>query len=55
MYALSYSDSGKKGERLRMTFDGGAVTDVSIIPDKIAQRPHRSGDQGTARRRSSIR
>ena len=32
MYALSYSDSGKTGEQLRMTFDGGAVTDVSIVP-----------------------
>jgi len=32
MYAFNYSDSGKEGERLRMTFDGRAVTDVSISP-----------------------
>ena len=32
MYAFNYSDSGKVGERLRMTFDGRAVTDVSISP-----------------------
>ena len=32
MYAFNYSDSGKAGERLRMTFDGRAVTDVSISP-----------------------
>jgi Protein of unknown function (DUF3108) len=34
MYALSYADSAKMGERLRMTFDGRAVTDVSIYPSK---------------------
>lgn len=32
MYAFNYLDSGKAGERLRMTFDGRAVTDVSISP-----------------------
>ena len=32
MYAFNYADSAKAGERLRMTFDGHAVTDVSIIP-----------------------
>jgi hypothetical protein len=35
MYALSYSDGGKKTEQLRMTFDSRAVTEVSIIPNKI--------------------
>lgn len=35
MYALSYSDGGRKTEQLRMTFDGGAVTDVQVIPDKM--------------------
>jgi hypothetical protein len=34
MYAFNYSDSGKQFERLRMTFDGRAVTGVSIIPRK---------------------
>jgi hypothetical protein len=34
MYALSYNDSAKMGERLRMTFDGRAVSDVSIYPSK---------------------
>ena len=38
-YALSYADSAKTGERLRMTFDGRAVTEVSIIP-KTAAPPH---------------
>jgi hypothetical protein len=32
MYAFNYSDSGKKIERLRITFDGRSVTGVSIIP-----------------------
>lgn len=32
MYAFNYSDSGKKYERLRITFDGRSVTDVSIVP-----------------------
>jgi hypothetical protein len=32
MYAFNYADSAKMGERLRMRFDGRAVTDVSIIP-----------------------
>jgi uncharacterized protein DUF3108 len=32
MYAFNYADSAKAGERLRMTFGGRAVTDVSIIP-----------------------
>ena len=34
MYAFNYSDSGKQSERLRMTFNGRAVTGVSIIPRK---------------------
>jgi hypothetical protein len=34
MYALSYSDSAKMGERLRMTFSEGDVTGVSIVPNK---------------------
>jgi hypothetical protein len=34
MYAFNYSDSAKMFERLRMTFDGRAVTDVSIYPNK---------------------
>ena len=34
MYALSYSDSAKMGERLRMTFTEGDVTGVSIVPNK---------------------
>jgi hypothetical protein len=33
MYALSYSDSGKQSERLRMTFGDRAVTGVSISPN----------------------
>ena len=33
MYALSYSDGGKKTEQLRMTFDSRAVTRVSIFPN----------------------
>jgi hypothetical protein len=33
-YALSYSDGGKKGEQLRMTFGGGAVRQVSIYPSR---------------------
>lgn len=32
MYAFNYSDSGKKYERLRITFDGGSVAGVSIVP-----------------------
>ena len=32
MYAFNYADSAKTGERLRMTFDGRAVADVSISP-----------------------
>jgi hypothetical protein len=32
MYALNYSNGGKKFERLRMTFDGRSVTGVSIVP-----------------------
>ncbi len=32
MYAFNFSDSGKAAERLRITFDGRAVTDVSISP-----------------------
>jgi hypothetical protein len=33
-YAFSYSDSAKAAERLRMTFEEGDVTDVSIVPRK---------------------
>jgi hypothetical protein len=32
MYAFNYSDSAKMFERLRMTFDGRAVSAVSIVP-----------------------
>lgn len=32
MYALSYTDGGKKTEQLRMTFGSRAVTQVSIFP-----------------------
>jgi Protein of unknown function (DUF3108) len=35
MYALSYSDGGKKTEQLRMTFGSHAVTQVQIFPDKM--------------------
>jgi Protein of unknown function (DUF3108) len=31
-YAFGYSDSAKEAGRLRMTFEGGDVTDVSIVP-----------------------
>ena len=34
MYAFNYSDSAKMWERLRMTFDGRAVSGVSIIPSR---------------------
>ena len=34
MYALSYSNGGKKTEQLRMTFDGRAVTGLSMFPNK---------------------
>jgi len=34
MYALSYADSAKMGERLRMTFSEGDVTGVSIVPNR---------------------
>ena len=34
MYALNYTNGGKKGERLRMTFDDGAVQKISIVPRK---------------------
>jgi len=34
MYAFSYSDSAKMGERLRLTFSDGNVTGVSIIPNR---------------------
>jgi hypothetical protein len=33
MYALSYTDGGKKTEQLRMTFGSRAVTQVSIFPN----------------------
>ena len=33
-YAFNYADSAKAGEQLRMTFDGRAVTEVSIYPSK---------------------
>jgi hypothetical protein len=32
MYAFSYSDSAKMGEKLRLTFSEGDVTGVSIVP-----------------------
>jgi Protein of unknown function (DUF3108) len=35
MYALNYSESGRKSEQLRMTFGAGSVTDVQIIPQKL--------------------
>ena len=31
-YGFSYSDSAKAAERVRMTFEAGDVTDVSIVP-----------------------
>jgi hypothetical protein len=34
MYALTYSDGGKKGERLHMTFGDGAVQRISIVPNR---------------------
>ncbi len=34
MYAFNYTEGKKRGERLRMTFDGGSVTRVSIVPPK---------------------
>ncbi|MGV1013760.1 MAG: DUF3108 domain-containing protein [Methyloceanibacter sp.] len=34
MYALSYSDGAKSGERLRMTFGGGGVRQISIVPNR---------------------
>ncbi|MGH6791147.1 MAG: DUF3108 domain-containing protein [Methyloceanibacter sp.] len=34
MYALSYSDGARTGERLRMTFGDGGVRQVSIVPNK---------------------
>jgi hypothetical protein len=37
MYAFSFTDGGKKGERLRVTFNDGAVQKVSITP---RQRMH---------------
>ncbi len=33
-YALRFSDGGKRGEQLRMTFDGGAVQKVTIYPGR---------------------
>ena len=36
MYALSYSDGGRKTEQLRMTFGAGAVTQVQIVPGQDA-------------------
>lgn len=33
-YAFSYTEGAKRGERMRMTFGGGAVTQVSIVPPK---------------------
>lgn len=32
MYSFSYSDGGKKSERLRMTFDDGSVQQISVVP-----------------------
>jgi hypothetical protein len=34
MYALSYSNGGRKGEQLHMIFGDGAVRQVSIVPNK---------------------
>ena len=34
MYALSYSDGAKTGERLRMTFGDGGIRQVSIVPNR---------------------
>jgi hypothetical protein len=34
MYALRYSDGGRRGEQLRMTFDGGSVQKVTIYPSR---------------------
>ena len=34
MYALSYSDGARTGERLRMTFGDGGVRQVSIVPNR---------------------
>jgi hypothetical protein len=34
MYAFNYTEGRKRGERLRMTFNSGSVTKVSIIPPK---------------------
>ncbi len=34
MYALNYSDGGKKTAQLRMTFDDRGVTSVSMFPGK---------------------
>ncbi|MEX2167405.1 MAG: DUF3108 domain-containing protein [Methyloceanibacter sp.] len=34
MYALSYSDGARTGERLRMTFGDGGVRQVSIVPHR---------------------
>lgn len=32
MYAFNYNNGGKRSERLRMTFDDGAVRKISIVP-----------------------
>jgi hypothetical protein len=44
MYAFSYSNGGKKSERLHMTFGDGAVQQVSIVPrtGTIPGIPHRA-------------
>ena len=49
MYALNFQ-GGDTSQQLRMTFDGGAVTEISRVPrsGQIACHPHH---QGAARRR----
>lgn len=39
MYALNFQGGGEKSLQLRMTFDGGAVTGVSMVPRK-KPNPH---------------
>ena len=52
MYALNYSDGGKKTEQLRMTFDDRGVTERVDVPRQAAEPPHHPGDPGAARRRA---
>ena len=51
MYALSYSDGGRKTEQLRMTFGAGAVTEVQIVPDKMPNPRDIPVTKAAARRR----